>query len=55
MSYKIKKKSKIHTNKFDRCVKKVENRGDPVNPFALCQKSLKEKAIKKSHRRKYKY
>jgi hypothetical protein len=51
VAYKTKKK--IHTRKFDKCVKEVERKGTAVNPYAVCQKSLgEEKAILKSHRRK---
>jgi hypothetical protein len=42
---------KVHTKKFDSCVKKVKANSDVDNAYAVCQDSLGEKAIKKSHRR----
>ncbi len=43
---------KIHTAKFDRCVKKVKQSGSAVNPYAVCSKSLgRAGAIKKEHRK----
>ena len=46
-------KEKVHTQRFDRCVKKVKAKsGKKVNPYAVCMASIgPEKAIKKSHRR----
>jgi len=47
---------KVHTKKFDRCVKDVKkNSPDVDNPYAVCQASLGVKAIKKSHQRKKDY
>jgi hypothetical protein len=51
-----KKKEKVHTKKWDRCVKKVEEKNKEnntdYNPYAVCQKSIGyEGSIKKSHRR----
>jgi len=47
---------KVHTKKFDRCVKDVKkNSPDVDNPYAICQASLGAKAIKKSHQRKEDY
>ena len=47
---------KVHTKKFDRCVKDVKkNSPDVDNPYAVCQASLGAKAIKKSHQRKKDY
>jgi len=42
---------KVHTKKFDSCVKKVEANSDVDNPYAVCQDSLGKDAIKKSHQR----
>jgi len=51
-----KKKEKVHTKKWDRCVEKVEKKNKEnntdYNPYAVCQKSIGyEGSIKKSHRR----
>ena len=46
---------KVHTKKFDRCVKDVKKNSPDVNPYAVCQASLGAKAIKKSHQRKEDY
>ncbi len=45
----------IHTEKYDRCVKKVQAQerrtGKPVNPNAVCMASMgRDEAIRKSHR-----
>lgn len=42
---------KVHTEKFDSCVRKVKAKGDVDNAYAICQASLGKKAIKKSHQR----
>lgn len=42
---------KVHTKKFDSCVKKVKANSDVDNAYAVCQDSLGKEAIKKSHRR----
>jgi len=42
----------VHTDKFDRCVKDVEEKGDVDNPYAICQASIGAGAIKKDHRTK---
>ena len=34
------KRKRIHTAKWDRCVKKVRKQGKAVNPFAVCTKAL---------------
>lgn len=46
---------KVHTAKFDSCVANLKAKGEVDNPYAVCQASLGEKAIKKSHQRKEKY
>jgi len=43
---------KVHTAKFDRCVKDVEEKGGVDNPYAICQASIGAGAIKKDHRTK---
>lgn len=45
---------KVHTAKFDRCVKEVSKKSKgKVNPYAVCSKSLGyEKSVLSSHRRK---
>ena len=43
---------KVHTAKFDRCVKAVEKKGGVDNPYAICQASMGAGAIKKDHRTK---
>lgn len=45
----------IHTAKFKSCVAALKKKGEVDNPYAVCQASLGEKAIKKSHQRKEKY
>lgn len=45
----------IHTAKFKSCVANLKAKGEVDNPYAVCQDSLGEKAIKKSHQRKEKY
>lgn len=49
MAYlKIKRRKRIHTAKWDRCVKKVRAKGTAINPFSVCTKALgKESFIKK--------
>lgn len=42
---------KVHTKKFDSCVKKVKKSGNVDNAYAVCQDSLGKDAIKKSHQR----
>lgn len=42
----------VHTAKFDRCVKDVEEEGGVDNPYAICQASIGAGAIKKDHRTK---
>ena len=42
---------KVHTKKFDSCVKKVKANSDVDNPYAVCHDSLGKDAIKKSHQR----
>lgn len=36
MAYKQKRTRKVHTAKWDRCVKKISKKGTAVNPFAVC-------------------
>lgn len=47
------KKDKVHTKKWDRCVKKLKEKGGVDSPEAVCTKSLGyEDSVKKSHRKK---
>lgn len=41
----------IHTEKWDKCVKK---KNPNVNPYAICSASIKNAGVKKSHQRKKK-
>lgn len=43
---------KVHTAKFDRCVKDVKEKGSVDNPYAVCQASIGAGAIKPSHQDK---
>jgi hypothetical protein len=44
---------RIHTAKFDRCVKKVATKSRKVNPYAVCTKKLGYKAsVLKSHQKR---
>ncbi len=46
-------KDKVHTKKWDRCVKKLKEKGGVDSPEAVCTKSLGyEGSVKKSHRKK---
>jgi hypothetical protein len=45
MAYKIRKRRKVHTTKWDRCVKKVSKKGTAVNPYAVCTKRLGKKSF----------
>lgn len=46
-------KDKVHTKKWDRCVKKLKEKGGVDSPEAVCTKSLGyEDSVKKSHRKK---
>jgi len=47
MLYKIKSKRKVHSARWDRCVKKVARKKSAVNPFAVCTKSLGKKSFVK--------
>lgn len=47
MTYKIRKIRKVHTIKWDRCVKKVNKKGIAVNPVAVCTKRLGKKSYLK--------
>jgi len=38
---------RIHTKKWERCVKKVRKAGTSVNPYAVCTASLGKKAFLK--------
>jgi hypothetical protein len=42
---------KVHTKKFDSCVKKVKANSHVDNPYAVCQDSLGKDAIRKAHQR----
>jgi len=47
------KKDKVHTKKWDRCVKKLKEKGNVDSPEAVCTKSLGyEDSVKKPHRKK---
>ena len=45
MPYKI--KGKIHTAKWDSCVKDVRKKGTAVNPYAVCTSKLGKKSFLK--------
>lgn len=46
------KGKRIHTKKWQSCVKKVKKKGGDYNPFAVCTASIGKKgSILKSHRR----
>jgi len=47
MIYKIKTKRKMHSVKWDRCVKKVSRKRTAINPFAVCTKRLGKKSFAK--------
>lgn len=52
MPYKIKSK-RIHTKKFDDCVKDVKRKGGNYNAYAVCENSIGYKgSVLKAHRRK---
>jgi hypothetical protein len=46
MAYKIRKR-RVHSAKWDSCVKKVSRKGTAVNPYAVCTKSLGRKSFAK--------
>jgi hypothetical protein len=46
-------KDKIHTAKYERCVKEVKKEGADVNPYAVCESSIGYcKSIKGSHQKR---
>jgi hypothetical protein len=47
MAYKIRRRKRIHTAKWDRCVKKVKAKGTAVSPYAVCTAKLKGKSFLK--------
>jgi hypothetical protein len=47
MTYKLKRRKKVHSAKWDRCVKKVSKKGTAVNPYAVCTRSLGKKSYAK--------
>lgn len=47
MAYKIKKKRKVHTAKWNRCVEDVETKGTAYSPYAVCTKKLGRKSFRK--------
>lgn len=46
MAYKTKRK-RIHTKKWDKCVKDVRAKGTTYNEYAVCTKALGKKSFKK--------
>jgi hypothetical protein len=46
MAYKIKPRRRIHTAKWDSCVKKVGKSGTAYNPYAVCTKRLGRKSFR---------
>lgn len=48
MAYKLKTK-KVHSVKWDSCVKDVKAKESSVNPYAVCTSSLKEKSFTKKY------
>lgn len=42
---------KVHTAKWDRCVKEVRKRGTAADPYAVCTAAMGELAVRKPHRR----
>lgn len=43
-----------HTAKWDRCVKKVEDKSPNANPYAICSSSIDDAGLKKSHQKRSK-
>lgn len=50
MKYTIKRKRRIHTAKWDSCVKKVKRKGTAVNPFAVCTSRLGKESFTKKRK-----
>jgi len=47
MKYQLKhKRKKIHSAKWDRCVKDVRKKGTAVNEYAVCTSKLKKKSFR---------
>jgi len=47
------KKKRLHTKKWQRCVRKVKMKDKGINPFAVCSYSIGYKgSILKQHRKK---
>jgi hypothetical protein len=44
-------RKRVHTAKWDRCVKEVRQRGTAADPYAVCTAAMGELAIRKPHRR----
>ena len=44
-------RKKVHTAKWDRCVKDVRKKGTAVDPYAVCTAAMGELAIRKPYRR----
>lgn len=49
---KNKKRKKVHTAKFDRCVMGVKKSKTKANAYAVCTKALGKKAFLKKSRKK---
>jgi len=47
MKYAIQRKRRIHTVKWDSCVRKVKRKGTAVNPFAVCTSQLGKSSFTK--------
>jgi hypothetical protein len=45
MPYKIKGRKRLHSAKWDRCVRKVSRKGTAVSPYAVCTKALGKKSF----------
>lgn len=53
-AHRRKNPGRVHTKKFDRCVRKVKRRasGRTRNAYAVCSATLGKRAIVKRHRRR---
>jgi len=47
MAYKLKRRKRVHSAKWDRCVAKVKRKGTSVNPYAVCTSRLGRKSFAK--------
>jgi hypothetical protein len=52
MAFKIKKpRKRIHSARWDRCVKKVKKQSTAYNPYAVCTARLGRKSFSQERRR----